>query len=115
MPSVSEQLNTCLPRLRAYVRAALNSKIRADDCLAEAIQQLSSLYESGALSANENIEIKMYRLVEDIIQRTAGDNFHRAAWRAILLVHLEGFSAQETAQILGLKYKFVETLMDLPE
>ncbi|MEO1324710.1 MAG: hypothetical protein AAFV59_17085 [Pseudomonadota bacterium] len=104
-----------MPKLRAYVRAALRNESRADECLALAIERLTRLYETGSLLADENIEIRMYRLIEGVIQKSTGDNFHRAAWRAILLVHLEGFSAQETARILGLEYRFVEKLTELPD
>lgn len=113
MLPVSEQLDACLPRLRAYLRAALGNETRADDYLAEAIEQLSLLYDSDMLSTDENVEFRMLRLIEGVIQNRAGNNFHRSAWRAILLVHLEGLSAIETARILGLDFQFVERLTDM--
>lgn len=107
----SEKLEELLPRLRRFARACTGNVELADECVEAAVMILVQKVESSELDPKQKFDIYLYRLVEAALEERAGNSFERQAWRAMILVIVEGFSTAEAAQILRLDTQYVVKLV----
>ena len=54
----------------------------------------------------------MYRLVMDELSSADGDGMNVVAWRALLLIELEGLEVHQTASILGISAEQLREIVD---
>lgn len=104
MPTpLSSELERLLPRLRRFARASTADKAIADKCVAEAIEQLIAVEDSEPTPEIIPDQVRLYRAVERVLEQRAGGSFKKQAWRALILVFVEGFSPIEAGWVLGVE------------
>lgn len=59
--------------------------------------------------------VRLYRAVEQVLEREAGGSFEKQAWRALILVFVEEFSPFEAGWILGVEPGRVREMVALAE
>ena len=120
MDALKQQIVQRLPYLRRYARALTGSQSVGDQYIRGCLETL--LQEPSAIKATDNVSVQLFRLfhrfadtvqtsTEDIarltdpVERRVGEKLIALAPRdrqALLLVHQEGFSPAEAAEILGM-------------
>jgi CheY-like chemotaxis protein/DNA-directed RNA polymerase specialized sigma24 family protein len=120
MDALKQQIVQRLPYLRRYARALTGSQSVGDQYIRGCLETL--LQEPSAIKATGNLSVQLFRLfhrfadtvqtsTEDIarladpVERRVGEKLIALAPRdrqALLLVHQEGFSPAEAAEILGM-------------
>jgi len=120
MDALKQQIVQRLPYLRRYARALTGSQAVGDQYIRGCLETL--LQEPSAIKASGNLSVQLFRLfhrfadtvptsTEDIarladpVERRVGEKLIALAPRdrqALLLVHQEGFSPAEAAEILGM-------------
>jgi CheY-like chemotaxis protein/DNA-directed RNA polymerase specialized sigma24 family protein len=120
MDALKQQIVQRLPYLRRYARALTGSQTVGDQYIRGCLETL--LQEPTAIKATGNLPVQLFRLfhrfadtvqtsTEDIahladpVERRVGEKLIQLAPRdrqALLLVHQEGFSPDEAAEILGI-------------
>ena len=100
--SPSEQLEFVLPKLRRFARAAVGDRDMADACVEQGILRMLKNPNFRSSLDEDGFQFMLYRLVEQAIEDRLGSGFERQAWRALVLVHVEGFSLDEAARILNI-------------
>jgi len=99
--SLAWELELLLPRLRRFARAATADKDLADACLERAIEDLIQHPTGSDTDGGLSYQVKLYRVVERRLEVEANGSFTKQAWRALILVVVEGFSMEEASKILG--------------
>ena len=107
----SEQLDELLPRLRRFARASTGDVRLADDCVEDALKALIKTIQDSPDDPMDNIEYQLYHLVQSALERRAGNSFEKQAWRAMILVMVEGRSTIEAAHIMGIDQASVAKLV----
>ncbi len=120
MDALKQQIVQRLPYLRRYARALTGSQAVGDQYIRGCLETL--LQEPSAIKASGNLSVQLFHLfhrfadtvptsTEDIarladpVERRVGEKLIALAPRdrqALLLVHQEGFSPAEAAEILGM-------------
>lgn len=112
---LSFELERLLPSLRRFARAATAEEDIADKCVAEAIEQLIAVVGSEPGTEMVPEHIRLYRAVEQVLEQRAGGSFKKQAWRALILVLVEGFSPIEAGWILGVEVAEVNEMVKSAE
>jgi DNA-directed RNA polymerase specialized sigma24 family protein/CheY-like chemotaxis protein len=119
MPDVKQKIIQHLPYLRRYVRSLTGSQRIGDEYIKGCLETL--LLEPHRIKGRSNVPVQLFKLfhsyastievaTDDIVQvadpiaRKVGERLIALAPRdrqALLLVHQEGFSEAEAAEILG--------------
>jgi CheY-like chemotaxis protein/DNA-directed RNA polymerase specialized sigma24 family protein len=130
MDALKQQIVQRLPYLRRYARALTGSQAVGDQYIRGCLETL--LQEPKGISATGNVSVQLFRLfhrfadavqsqsksrgdditrLADPVERRVGERLIALAPRdrqALLLVHQEGFSTGEAAEILGMSAAEVE-------
>lgn len=132
MTDLSHEIARYLPFLRRYARALTGSQERGDRYVRACLETL--IEEPERIGADADARLQLYSVFHDVwtvvqsvvpederpqeANLTGGDRLNQglAALPALerqvlLLISLEGFSYEETAQILGLEREEVRTLL----
>lgn len=109
--SLSDEIETLLPRLRRFARAATANKDLADRCVERALMTL--IDSEGEPTRHQDLsgQVRLYRAVEKELERQAGGSFEKQAWRALILVFVEEFSPFEAGRILGISAEKVKEMV----
>ena len=98
--SMADELQIQLPYLRRFARASTDNKQLADDCVERALNTLLNEVELGCQPTGVNVRLYAFQLLESVLESLANECFDKLAWRALILVELEGLSIEQTAFVL---------------
>jgi DNA-directed RNA polymerase specialized sigma24 family protein/CheY-like chemotaxis protein len=130
MSEVKHQIAQQLPYLRRYARALTGSQKRGDRLIQDSLERL--LQAPSRLAARGSLPVQLFKLFHETVEQPAvvvaevaadSDPMQRRVGerlaelspgdrQALLLVHQEGFSLEEAAEILGVDSAEVERRLD---
>jgi len=130
MSDLKQQIVQQLPYLRRYARALTGSQAKGDQHIRECLEGV--LAQPERLKQGSKLRVELFKLFhetlgpgahasiraagpEDAMQRRVGERLAELApgdREALLLVHQEGFSPAEAAEILGLDLAEVQGRID---
>ncbi|MCR9271063.1 MAG: hypothetical protein NXH72_13810 [Hyphomonadaceae bacterium] len=99
--SEADEIENLVPYLRRFARACLGNAETADDVVVAALTELVQFTDLHSLRDERPLQHHLYRLVAKKMNAQFGDGFNQKAWRAFILIEVEGISLDETAAILG--------------
>lgn len=105
--SLADSLQDWVPKLRAYAAIATGSKTDGDETVSRVINRLTDEHTGFCEEPGFDFRTFLFELLEDELQNGDFDNSGLQR-KAFVLIELEGFSATETAQILGVRSSEIE-------